>query len=303
MIDDIVGLHIEPTNICTLKCPGCPRTRFLDTWPQYWTNQSLDINQLLNFLDIDLQGRLIYMCGNYGDPIYHPEFAEFVRGFKQRGATVSIVTNGSYRAQEWWQRLVTELDAGDTVTFSIDGSPENFTQYRVNGNWPSIKTGIDTCVASKVRTVWKYIPFAFNEHDINTTRTLSQELGIDQFDVEYSDRFDDQTEYLKPTETRVGLRYVPQQAWKSQQLGSVDPHCNNNKEHFITATGHYTPCCWTSDYRFYYKNQFGKNKHMYNINTTTLSQILQQPDTVNFYSTLDQQPGCQFNCPNTQATQ
>ncbi len=74
----ISGLHIEPTNICTLKCPGCARTRFLDQWPQHWKNHSLDVDQLLKFLDIDLSNLDIVLCGNYGDPIYHPDLIDFV---------------------------------------------------------------------------------------------------------------------------------------------------------------------------------------------------------------------------------
>ena len=134
----IVGFHIELTNICTLKCAGCARTMFIDQWPQHWRNHSLDIEQLLKFLDCDLQGKILTLCGNYGDPIYHPDFLNIVSKFKQRGAVVDIITNGSYKKQEWWHELGTLLTDQDSVAFSVDGIPDNFTQYRVNANWPSI---------------------------------------------------------------------------------------------------------------------------------------------------------------------
>ena len=130
----ISRLHIEPTNICTLKCSGCARTRFIEKWPQHWTNSSIDIDQLSKFIDIDLTNTLLYVCGNYGDPIYHPNFIDFVKKFKSRGAVLHIVTNGSYKKAEWWQELTDQLDSNDLIEFSIDGDPENFTQYRVNAD-------------------------------------------------------------------------------------------------------------------------------------------------------------------------
>ena len=50
---------------------------------------------------------------------------------------------------------------------------------------------------------------------------------------------------------------------------------------------------------FYYKNQFGKNKKSYDINKTTISQLLADESVIGFYQTLDQQPACQYNCTKT----
>ena len=300
MIAPINGLHIEPTNICTLKCSGCARTRFIDQWPQHWKNHSLDIGSVLQFLDINLTSKQVYLCGNNGDPIYHPEFIDFVQRFKQRGANLSIITNGSYKKKEWWEELVSHLTSNDTITFSVDGTPENFTHYRVNADWESIQTGMKAVVNSTCNSVWKYIPFAFNQADIEQIEQLSQDIGIDQFLVEFSDRFDEQTQELIPDTSLIGSRYTAQATWKSNNSGlKVNPRCHNGKDHFITAEGYYSPCCFLADHRFYYKTPFGKDKKQYDIRQYTLTEILQQPQTVEFYQTLDQQSGCQYNCPNT----
>ena len=97
LLNDLAGLHIELTNLCTLKCPGCLRTQTISKWPQHWRNYSLELDVLAKFLDIDLQDKIITLCGNTGDPIYHPEFHNFVKYFKSRGARLRIFTNGSYR--------------------------------------------------------------------------------------------------------------------------------------------------------------------------------------------------------------
>jgi organic radical activating enzyme len=211
MIEEINGFHIEPTNICTLKCSGCARTRFINQWPQHWKNHSLDVDQLLNFLDIDLTDKKIVLCGNYGDPIYHPDFIEFVIRLKERGAVLSITTNGSYKTIEWWRDLVSNLSSLDLVNFSVDGTPDNFTRYRVNADWDSIRIGMEVVAKASCDSSWKYIPFAFNQHDIESVEQLSNSIGIKNFRVEPSDRFDEQTQELIPDTSLLGSRYIPRE--------------------------------------------------------------------------------------------
>jgi len=283
----ISGLHIEPTNICTLKCPGCARTRFIDKWPQHWCNHNIDINQLLKFLDIDLTDIRINLCGNYGDPIYHPDLIEFVDKLKQQGAILTITTNGSYKKIDWWENFVKVLTVNDTIVFSVDGTPENFTQYRVNADWNSIHEAMTVCASSSCKTKWKYIPFSYNHETIESARQLSNQIGIDEFSITPSDRYDAQTMHFKPGQQFVGERFQLQQQWKNSNIGNkINPMCNNGDEHFITAEGYYSPCCYLADHRFYYKTPFGKNKEQYNIKNYTLTEILSRPQTVEFFQTL-----------------
>jgi pyruvate-formate lyase-activating enzyme len=299
MIEHIAGFHIEPTNICTLKCSGCARTQFLEQWPQHWKNHNLDIDALLQFLDVDLKDKRIDLCGNYGDPIYHPDLIDFVKKLKTRGAIITIATNGSYKNHVWWEELVANLNVNDTVMFSVDGVPDNFTEYRVNANWDSIKIGMDVVAKAQCNSTWKFIPFSFNQNDIDQATELSRSIGIKNFVIEYSDRFDEKTQALLPHTSSLGPRYSAQNLWKASADPElkVEPKCQNGREHFISADGHYSPCCFIADHRFYYKSQFGKNKKQYNIFTTTLSEVLSAETVVDFYQNVDQQPGCQFNCP------
>ena len=300
--NDVVGFHLEPTNICTLKCPGCARTRFIDQWPQHWKNHSINLDQLHEFLDIDLNNKTVMLCGNYGDPIYHPEFHELVKGLKQRRTHLTIITNGSYRPADWWETTVSMLDANDSVTFSVDGLPENFTKYRVNADWDTIHQAMQISVAAECKTVWKYIPFAFNQHTIEQARELSTDIGIDEFSVCHSDRFNEFTMHLKPDEHLVGARHQAHQqgSWKQQpHLANINARCNSNNQHYISAAGFYSPCCDVADHRFYYKTIFGKNQKQHSIADTTLTALLDQPTVISFYQTLPEHSVCQFNCPVT----
>ena len=295
------GFHLEVTNICTLKCSGCARTRFIEKWPEHWKNHSIDVDVLLKFIDIDLKDTRILLCGVYGDPIYHPDFHQLIAALKQRGVIVHIVTNGSYRSETWWQQLCNELTSLDTVTFSIDGTPENFKQYRVNADWPSIEIGIRACAAARCQTIWKYIPFSYNQNCIAAARNLSQTLGIDQFIVSPSNRFDQQTEHLKPTDNLVDASLSrarqTQIVWhKSNQLTKLDPFCNDNAQHFISADGYYVACCFLSDHRFLYKTAWGKQREQFSISNTTFTKLLESENSINFYKDLSAHASCHYFC-------
>jgi hypothetical protein len=159
--------------------------------------------------------------------------------------------------------------------------------------------GIEIISKSLCQTEWKYIPFSFNEKDIESAKQISQDLGVDKFYVNPSDRFDHETDFLKPNTDLLGPNYQAQLSWKSDPNNNqtLNPKCRAGNEHFITADGFYSPCCFLADHRFYYKTPFGKQKKLYNIKNQTLSQILQESTVVKFYQNLEQQPGCQFNCP------
>jgi len=305
LLSDVNGFHIEPTNICTLKCPGCSRTRFLKQWPQHWQNQSLNIDSVLNFLDIDLTGKKILLSGNYGDPIYHPELIDFVKKLKQRNVKIFLITNGSYRTESWWNDLCALLDEQDCVQFSVDGTPENFTKYRINADWPSIETAIKICARSQVRTEWKYIPFKYNEHSIDQAQSLANQLGVDAFVVNPSDRYDEQTlEFMPDNHELLGYKFGSKQSLHNNQLAQVEvsPRCQQGNQHFISSGGFYSSCCYLSDHRFYYKTLFGKNKNMFDIATTTLSQLLSKSGVIDFYQNIQHHQFCQFNCPKSQNT-
>jgi len=299
MTPAVSGFHIELTNICTLKCPGCSRTQFLQKWGKHWKNHSIDLVDLDRFLNVDLVDKRILLCGNYGDPIYHPNFLEVIKFFKNKKSIISVVTNGSYKDRAWWEQLCSLLDSCDEVTFSVDGTPGNFTKYRVNADWKSIEIGMRTVGTTKINSIWKYIPFNYNIDSIKNAQDLCASLGIKDFQLSPSDRFDEHTKHLIPLTEFIGSRKDAQDKFKQHSTIAVDPLCNYGKMHYISAEGYYSPCCFAADHRFRYKIVFGKEKHRFDIRNHTLSQILTAPKTVEFYnSIIDTKPTvCQFNCP------
>ena len=63
--------HIEPTNRCTLKCSKCSRLAYDYNKLGY---NDIDPDALVHFwkpIAPDIQH--VNLCGNHGDPLYHPE--------------------------------------------------------------------------------------------------------------------------------------------------------------------------------------------------------------------------------------
>jgi len=291
----LVSLHIEPTSRCTLACPRCERTTFMERFgKKNFAINDIDIDALESFIDIPVES--INLCGNTGDPIYHRNFIDLVAMLTKKCNKIWITTNGSYKTRKWWQQLNQLLRPADSVKFSIDGTPENFTQYRVNGDWNTIKIGIEECVAGPAKTTWRYIPFRYNEHDIEYTRKIANSFGIDEFRVEPSDRWlnDDP---LKPTQ-HIGPRDTVQQLYKKQNKKDfeIDPQCKTGVEHYISSRGLYSPCCMSTHYEFYYKSKWWHERSNHNITTSKLSEQIRYFNE--FYSTIqtERHNYCVFNC-------
>ena len=302
---NVKGFHIELTNKCYLKCSKCARTTFIDKFGiKNWDNYDLSLDHLKTFLDIDLTGIVVKLCGVYGDPIYHPELIEIVTWLKEKNAVLRIDTNGSYKDRAWWEELVSKLTADDEICFSIDGIPENFTEYRVNGDWKSIAVGLQVAGLTEVKSVWKYIPFSFNENNIAQAKTLSESFNIKSFKVHNSDRFVADDKLMPSSPRLVADNYSSVVTWwKSDHITrpnrEISPKCFGGDEHYITADGYYLPCCYAVDWRFYYKTKFYKNKESYKIQHTTIKKILKQEEEFFNNLEIDKHNFCTFNCPKT----
>lgn len=146
----------------------------------------------------------LYMCGNHGDPIYHPQFHDLLRGVKERHPTVRVQfeTNGSGRPTKWWEETASHLGRRDCVTFSVDGLRDTNHIYRIGSRWESIEAGMRTLRGCNpdVRMHWKWILFHHNQDHAVDGYWLSREIGFDKFTVVLSDR-NSGDHWLNPTRT------------------------------------------------------------------------------------------------------
>jgi MoaA/NifB/PqqE/SkfB family radical SAM enzyme len=185
--DQIEDWHLEVTSRCRLACPRCARTLMKGEYEV----TDLPLAVVERVFPQGTRVRKIILCGNHGDPIYHPalhEILAYLRGLAPKPPHLSIHTNGSFRTRDWWAETAALLSRHDRVVFSIDGLEDTNALYRVGARWSSIMDGIAEC-RGKVGMIWKFIVFKHNEHQVEEAKRLALELGFDDFNLVKSDRF------------------------------------------------------------------------------------------------------------------
>lgn len=262
-----------------LKCPRCPRTELRpDT-----LNQEITLADFTLGFPIDVISKIecFVFCGDIGDSIYATELLEIVDYIKSNSASrIRIITNGSYKKAEWWQRLGGMLDHNDQVTFSVDGwDNDSNNQYRVNSDFDSIVLGIKSLRASSECLIqWSTIYFAFNQDKINDIKALAKSLGCDRFQTVKSSKFDGRyltngIDILKPTINHVSENLLYDTAVENFRVTKytpmpvpvpVTPHkwarcLNYKKDLFIGIDGIVQPCPWFNN--GYQNNNFIKENY------------------------------------------
>jgi len=149
------------------------------------------------------------MCGNHGDPIYHAEFHELLHRLRedQPSVSITIVTNGAFRTENWWKQTANLLKPTDHVMFSIDGLPSNNHIYRVNSRWDGIEAGIRTLrnhAPDQMLMTWKWILFRYNENDVKQGKQIARDLGFNRFLLVQSARYSEKELFI-PTKSLLEI--------------------------------------------------------------------------------------------------
>lgn len=296
--------HVEISSKCTLRCPRCARSEV----PDSLINTELDIEFFKrNFTPTFIKDNVekITFCGDDGDPIYAHDLIDVIGYIKAiKNVSIVIVTNGSYKKQEWWVELAKLLNDVDQIHFSIDGWDQHSNeQYRVNSDWDSIMVGVETMSAnSNVYMLWDCIGFKFNENKIEYMKHLAKKLKFDSFQLTKSTKFGSKYEHygkddiLEPTrkdlissshrfERRLWHftdKKIPE-PWKHKNIELLEkvkpindilPICHlGNKGLFINSRGEFYPCCWVAN-RYSHNNHWNNLGKKYNLFDNLLSDIV-----------------------------
>jgi len=292
--------HIEPTSKCTLECPLCDRTWFEKKFNKRLLHE-IDVDDIVRFLG---KNNTLQICGNRGDPIYHSRFIELCSRLKLNGNTLDIATNGSAKTESWWQKLVAILDDKDSITFAIDGLEDTNHIYRKNAKWKSIMTAVASTTGKSFKTIWKFIVFKHNQHQIEQARSLSKDLGFDEFKIVHSHRWDDRKD-LMPDKEYTQDKIRQKEVDPNETNGKMIPACLLKKdciEMYIDSEGDFYPCCYMGTYRYKYKSVFKPTNKKYNIKNHNLEDILNDRAVKDFYESTKQFTSahecCKIHCGN-----
>lgn len=249
--------HIEISAKCTLKCPRCPRTELPAT---SWTNKEWTLNEFKQAFTPDFINQNVKrftFCGDIGDPIYCKDLIPICQYIKEHKPTchIFIITNGSYKKVEWWEKLAYTLNEYDTVNFSVDGfDDESNNKYRINSDWDSIMIGMNTMGhLSKAFVVWAAIYFKFNQNYIDYMTKLAKDAGCDSIQWTKSTKFASKydaygpKDSLEPDEQYISKtnRYERHTDTLTDRIQPIDDYMNSNESLFQTTSprGNILPLC------------------------------------------------------------
>jgi MoaA/NifB/PqqE/SkfB family radical SAM enzyme len=282
---DFSNFELEITNRCNLECLRCARTDFIEQFPKAWQNYDLNLSDFKKFINpvID-QVHIFEFKGTMGDPIFHPNFIDWIKWAKSIDKKVKIHTNGQ-SGPALWRKLSLLLDNEDTVILGIDGLPSNFMYYRINARWKNIEHCVEE-LKGICTLVWQYIIFKYNQDNVEEAKQLSIDLGFDNFMIMNSNRWLNEKDWLKPNNAQS----------RPSEKQEIDPDCFKNPMHIVTADGYYMPCCYLIDHHYRYKTPWAKT---FDIQKVTINDVIKSSVAMDFFAKLTNESApnyCRFNC-------
>lgn len=227
-LDDILTLHVELTNNCQAACPMCDRTH------RELTTRNITLDQFEEWFPKSFirQLKLLIVCGNYGDAITSDHLLDIVKGVRKVNPEIKIElhTNASGRNAEWWKELA---KFNVEVVFAIDGLSDTHAIYRVNTDFNKIIKNASTFIQAGGYARWHMLVFEHNEHQIESAKLYSKQLGFKEFKVKYTSRFKNgEFENLKPASGPIMQR--------------TKCMAQNDKSVYVDVDGNLFPCCYTA---------------------------------------------------------
>jgi MoaA/NifB/PqqE/SkfB family radical SAM enzyme len=181
---DIIEIEVELSSRCNASCPGCKRTMMLDRG-EYFPQIDISLIEFQKlFDDYDLSQIKFKFCGVLGDPIMNSELIEICRYSLDKGAQITISTNGGIRNATWWKRLakLSKSHFGKlTVDFAIDGLEDTNHIYRVGVKWKKVKENFEAYLNEGGYARWNYIVFDHNKKDLPIARKLAKQYNIELY--------------------------------------------------------------------------------------------------------------------------
>lgn len=277
------SFELEITTRCNASCPQCSRNYYGgSTWPTL-PIVDLSLSWLKEKFSKDFLSSLnmVRLVGTYGDPCMHKDLIPIVHWLHENTqAQLIISTNGSLRSRSWWRELGLTLRPQDCVMFCIDGLADTNHLYRKDTNFEKIIKNLKEFNQAGGRSIWSFIVFEHNQHQVDQAREFSKEIGCSGFGVKTTSRFiDKQHNFVDKSPVRdrqhkiihwikppSDPKYVNLSLESYQenvgQYGSYLEYLKNTpidcdsqlkSKFYVSAEGLVFPCGWLSDRLYGYE--------------------------------------------------
>lgn len=245
-----IGLSVEPTTACNLRCSECPSGLRSFTRP----TGSLRLEEFKKWLD-PLKDRLWALTFYFqGEPFIHPQLDQAIRYARQSGIYTMSSTNAHFLSREQSDKIV--RSGLDRLIISIDGvTQESYARYRKEGRLDQVLDGVQNLIDAKKRhqsrrpyLIFQFIVFRHNEHEIGAIHELGKHFGVDEVRLKTAQVMDfDKGSDLIP-ENQLYARYRKKEAGNFELKNPLLNHCWKLwHAPVITWDGKVVPCCFDKD--------------------------------------------------------
>ena len=195
--DYIRMITIDGSKTCTLECPKCRRQSYRKIGLPPGGTEGEDIS-LSNFIKLLDYFDHFSFCGQVSDPIFTPNFIEILKMIHEAGKTAKIATAATSKKhnKEWYIKAFKANPRAKWV-FGIDGLPHMSFMYRINQDGEFLFDMAKLCAKMCGETIWQYIVFSYNEHQIDEAIDLAKKHNI-IFELNLSTRWDSENDIYKP---------------------------------------------------------------------------------------------------------
>ena len=186
------SINLDITTRCTLECPHCRRQLYK------LNNQKVPGRDMTmaEYEKVIVFYPHVIFCGNASDPIFHPQFIDFLALNYQRGIDTVIDHAATGKSLDWYRKaFAANPDA--IWQFGLDGFPETSDTYRKNQDGLKLFEAMKLCAEMGLESIWRYIIFRYNEDDRDECQKIADYYSI-KLQFVKSSRFGE-NDPLKPT--------------------------------------------------------------------------------------------------------
>lgn len=176
------------TTYCQARCRSCARTNENTGEKEDWLKlQHMDLEVFEKRLSSFSKGiNRIQFCGEFGDPMMHPQIRQFIDTSLKYTNTVHINTNGGLRRPEFYRELhkahrQPDLDVPTKkvhIKFGIDGTDHDTNWlYREGVDWQRAMDNMTAWFENEGHGKWDFLLFEWNWHQIPKAVEIAKQIN------------------------------------------------------------------------------------------------------------------------------
>lgn len=187
---NLTNVELEISSLCNAACPQCPRNVFGGKTVEDLPLTSYSYSEFIHCFPLEVLKHLkvFYLCGTFGDPMTTPDILPICKYIKDCNPNIvlGIHTNGGLRKSILYKNLAKIVNF---IAFGIDGLEDTNHIYRRHVKFSTVIENATAFINEGGIAEWDFIVFKHNQHQVETARQVSKELGFNSFNVKKTSRF------------------------------------------------------------------------------------------------------------------